>query len=52
MIRPRVGDFCYSSHEFGVMMDDIKVFRKAGATGVVAGILTTDGRIDVARMKL
>jgi copper homeostasis protein len=52
MIRPRVGDFCYSSHEFGVMIDDIKVFSKAGATGVVIGVLTSDGRIDVPRTKM
>ncbi|EIN13915.1 hypothetical protein PUNSTDRAFT_129579 [Punctularia strigosozonata HHB-11173 SS5] len=51
MIRPRVGDFCYSSLEFDVMIEDIKLFRKAGATGVVAGVLAKDGAIDVARMR-
>jgi copper homeostasis protein len=49
MIRPRGGDFLYSPDEFEVMKTDIMAAKRAGAEGVVFGILTADGRIDTAR---
>ena len=49
MIRPRGGDFCYSAEEFEAMKKDIVSAKKAGADGVVLGILTPTGRIDTAR---
>ena len=52
MIRPRGGDFLYSDEEFHTMLEDIVYARRAGATGVVFGILTADGRVDVERTKL
>lgn len=51
MVRPRGGDFLYSEIEFNSMLEDVKAFREMGVEGVVAGCLTADGRIDVARMK-
>ncbi|KAH9897742.1 copper homeostasis CutC domain-containing protein [Cubamyces lactineus] len=51
MIRPRTGDFLYTDAEHRVMREDIKVFKEAGADGVVLGILQKDGKIDVARTK-
>lgn len=51
MIRPRGGDFLYSDEEFETMLLDIECARKAGATGVVFGILTADGQVDVERTK-
>ena len=51
MIRPRGGDFLYSDEEFETMLLDIEYARKAGATGVVFGILTADGQVDVERTK-
>lgn len=51
MIRPRGGDFLYSSDEFGIMKHDIGVARELGADGVVFGILNADGSIDTVRMK-
>lgn len=51
MIRPRGGDFCYSDSEFETMKEDARLFREAGADGIVFGILTPDGRIDVERSK-
>ncbi|MBR4964235.1 MAG: copper homeostasis protein CutC [Alistipes sp.] len=51
MIRPRGGDFLYSDDEFQTMLQDIEHARKAGATGVVFGILTADGRVDIDRTR-
>lgn len=49
MIRPRGGDFLYSDEEFSQMKRDIGFARECGADGVVVGILTADGEVDVRR---
>ena len=51
MIRPRGGDFLYSDEEFDTMLADIAHARQCGATGVVFGTLTADGRVDVGRTR-
>jgi Uncharacterized protein involved in copper resistance len=51
MVRPRVGDFCYSPHEVQVMLEDISIFKDLGVRGCVVGALTDDGRVDVDTMK-
>jgi len=51
MIRPRGGDFCYSSYEFHAMKRDIFHFQKAGVDGFVFGILNADGTLDKKRCK-
>lgn len=52
MIRPRGGDFLYSKEEFDIMLSDVHHAREAGATGVVFGLLTADGKVDIARTRL
>jgi copper homeostasis protein len=49
MIRPRGGDFCYSPDEFKAMEQDVLTAKQLGADGVVFGILTEDGRVDIDR---
>ena len=51
MIIPRGGDFCYSDEEFEVMKEDIKAFKDTGINGIVFGILTPEGDVDVKRSK-
>jgi copper homeostasis protein len=51
IIRPRGGDFCYSDVEFAVMRHDVALAKQLGADGVVIGILTSDGEIDVERTR-
>lgn len=47
LVRPRPGDFCYSSDEQAAIAATIRRCRALGATAVVVGFLTSDGRIDV-----
>jgi copper homeostasis protein len=46
LIRPRGGDFVYSSAELAAMRFDIEVARTLGAAGVVLGLLRPDATID------
>lgn len=49
MVRPRAGDFLYSSDDFALMKSEIAIARENGANGIVLGLLTADGDIDVER---
>ena len=49
MIRPRGGDFLYSDKEFHQMLEEISFAHDCGADCVVAGMLTSDGRVDEIR---
>lgn len=46
MIRPRGGEFVYTTEELDVMKRDIGVLQSLGADGFVFGALTTDGEVD------
>lgn len=49
IIRPRGGDFLYSDIEYDIMRKDIELCGETGVDGVVIGILTPEGRIDIDR---
>lgn len=51
LIRPRSGDFHYTRAEYGVMKSDVFAAKARGASGIVAGMLNSDGSIDTCRMK-
>ncbi len=51
MIRPRAGDFLYSENEFETMQRDVEIAVEMGADGIMCGILKSDGRLDIQRMK-
>lgn len=52
LVRPRAGDFLYSDAEFEIMVHDIEMCNELGVDGVVIGILTDNGSIDIERTKL
>jgi len=47
MIRPRAGNFVYSEEEIDQMKTEIDLAKKAGAAGVVFGLLNKENQIDV-----
>lgn len=49
MIRPRAGDFFYHDEDLAIMAEDIHAAHRAQLQGVVLGLLTQDGNIDVKR---
>lgn len=49
MVRPRGGDFQYSNGEFELMKKEISWFKENGADGIVVGLLSTDGTVDIQR---
>lgn len=51
LIRPRPGDFLYSKEELKLMQSDIRNAIREGATGIVTGVLTAEGEIDVEAMQ-
>jgi copper homeostasis protein len=51
MVRPRAGDFCYSSNEFDAMRRDVLMAKQLGADGVVFGVLDEDANIDVQQTR-
>lgn len=52
LIRPRAGDFIYSTSEVRVMRDDILRAKDEGANGVVIGCLNPEGWLDIKAMEV
>lgn len=52
LIRPRFGDFCYTDEEFAIIKGEVDHFTKVGANGVVIGILTPEGDLNMEQMKV
>ena len=50
LIRPRFGDFLYTRQELAQMEEEIARFRDLGANGVVIGVLTADGELDIPNL--
>ncbi|MEV8000016.1 copper homeostasis protein CutC [Pseudarthrobacter oxydans] len=51
LVRPRPGDFAYSSEELDVIERDVAAALAAGAAGVVVGVLAPDGGPDVPALR-
>ncbi|MFI6510878.1 copper homeostasis protein CutC [Streptosporangium sp. NPDC050855] len=47
IVRPRGGDFIYDEYEVAAMERDVATIRDAGAQGVVIGVLTPSGEVNV-----
>ena len=50
LIRPRFGDFCYTEYEFDIIRSEVRKFWELGAQGVVIGMLSPDGSLDVEHL--
>lgn len=46
MVRPRKGNFIYTKEEISIMIDDILMYKKMSADGVVFGCITDAGLLD------
>ena len=49
MVRPRGGGFCYTDVEFATMVTDAQAAVEQNAAGIVFGVLTPTGEVDVPR---
>jgi copper homeostasis protein len=47
MIRPRQGDFFFNEQELDIMFADIEAAKLAKLDGIVIGVLTANGQIDL-----
>ncbi len=51
VIRPRCGDYHYSTNEFKLMLAEIRGFKEAGADGITIGALQPNGMLDYPQMQ-
>lgn len=51
LLRPRFGDFCYSQNEYEILKEEVKLFRRLGADGIVIGCLNPDGSLNMEQMQ-
>ena len=52
MVRPRPGDFVFTSADVEAMLGDIAAIRVAGLSGVVLGASLPDGRLDTETLRI
>lgn len=52
MARPRAGNFVYTPDEIEQMKKDIDLAKKAGADGIVFGLLTSLNKIDIKNTRI
>lgn len=51
LVRPRSGDFVYSTDELEAMRRQIDAAKRAGASGIATGVLLAGGRVDIDRTR-
>ena len=51
LLRPRFGDFCYDPWELAGMEQTAAELVQAGADGIVTGVLTPEGELDVDALR-
>ena len=51
LLRPRFGDFCYDAYELAQMEQSAAELVAAGADGIVSGVLTPDGALDMHALR-
>ncbi len=51
LLRPRFGDFCYTEYEHQIIKEEIRMFKRLGADGVVIGTLRPDGTLNMEQME-
>lgn len=51
LLRPRFGDFCYDHYELAQMAETAAALVQAGADGIVTGVLTPEGELDVDALR-
>lgn len=51
MIRPHSRTFCYDQNDLKIMVKDIQICKKLGASGIVIGTLTEENDIDQDALK-
>jgi len=51
LVRPRAGDFVYSSEEFAIMKSEITALKQENVQGIAVGVLEPGHCIDLARTR-
>ena len=51
IIRPRAGNFIYTSKEINSIINDVRFCRENNCSGVVLGILDSNNEVDISNCK-
>ena len=51
MVRPRSGNFVYTEAEIALMTKDIELISAGNPSGIVTGVISSDGKLDTPAMK-